>query len=964
MKKNKLKNISAYVSAFLISLFFNLYAETDASDLKIFSDIVTSYAGAAYPSVIQQADTLTAEYPDSAFYHKALLYKGESLCFLGRFAEAETALYKAACSDDNDVQVLSYYWLGKSRLAQKKNNEALEAFYKCCEISKSRKISKKSEHYYNMALFNAGETYFISEDYKKAIPVFESVISRGNEYPADAYSESFIMLFKSYLEEKKYSSLTSLYKKTPEMKGELSETYAQLSLLASNAYEKTGDYKNSWNCCTKALLSADEKTSSEAFIAAYRISVPYEKQTGTSTADFFKNITHKISANPEVLAETWIRIATDAFEKGDFENAETYFNNAETFDAEKKYASLISLYRAKIKGNTLELMGSVESDNELYSAYEAAFAEQYASVGDWSNCYVHGKNAYENIESGKDENLKRKSAFFYAVGLLNCGQIKEAENIIEKGKVPFKSGEPFYESSRKLLARIYAVSGREEKAIELYKGLELNAEESTDYAKVLFSCGYLSSSKKEGLKSNTMEGKYIAALSCFNLKEWNEAETLFSDYLKSNKKSNREYAVFYLGYCQYKLGKISACQTLENFSTNYAGHPLCYNAAVICANAMVTAGKIDEAIKQSCLALSLAKNETEKENAVLLTAALYEDSGNKESAIAVLAPYAKQSSDFGIRCKYKTALLYAGAGKLNEADKLFYEITQKHSASKFAEESCYRRAELFYSAGKYENAVKRFEDYKNLYPKGNFYEIVLFYSADSKKNLKKTSDAILAYELLLAEYPASTYAYSALRNLAALYKDSGNMPKVKECCSRMLACAMNEGQKAEARKLSESLTASTDSNSKKVSLQKNYEKLGKQKTLEGRIAGTELVKFIWAQEKYSDAAVELAETLYAEQCKKANIEAECLYAAQNAVILAESERNKKQYESSAQLFLSAAKYGRMAGNTALASRSLYGAAEAFYTDGKKGDAESVAKNLMELYGDTEYAKSVRQFINR
>ncbi|MCQ2241103.1 tetratricopeptide repeat protein [Treponema sp.] len=968
MKKNNMKKSIATVSALVLASFFCFAAPADSAtgDSWIFSEIVTAYSGAAYPSVIEHADKLVSNYPDSIYYHKALLYKGESLCSLGRYSDAEPVLSRACDSDDVDVQVLSFYWLGRTRLAMNKNKEAVEAFYRCCEISSSKKISKKSEHYYNMALFYAGKTYFISEDYNKSIPVFESVISRGDSYPVAAYSDSFVMLFESYLEENKYSSLISLYKKTPEMKGQpLSNLYAELSLLASTAYEKTGDYKNAWACCIKALSSTDESVSTEAFRTAYRISGPYEKQTGKSSASVFEAISDMFAADPDLLAEFWTRVATDCFENGDYENASTYFNKAEKYDQKKKYASLISLYRARLKGNTLELVGTVDDSNELYADYEAAFAEQYASIGDWTNCHNHGKNAYDKITSSDDVNLRRKSAYYYAMGLLNCGKISEAENVLENGKVSFKKDEPFYDGKQKILARCYALSGREETAIKIYSLLNLNGEEKADYAKVLFSCGYLSASKDMGLKSDTSDGKYIAALSSFNLKQWKDAEYLFGEYLRTNAKVNREYAVFYLGYCQYKLGKPSASDTLEKFSVNYKGHALCYNAAIICANSLIASEDFKRALNQSSLAINLARNSTERENATLLTSSIYADSGDLDRAIAVLSPYLKESSEFGIFCRYESALLYARAGKINESDRYFNEIYAKYPSSKYAEESAYRRAELYYSNEKYQTAITRFDEYKKSFPKGNFYESAIFYSADCQRKTGNSRGAILSYELLLVEYPKSTYAYVASRNLVQLYRDAGNYSKAMESCKKMLASALNEDQKKEAKKEEENLSLMVDSgNDPETMLKKKYESLGKHKSVDGRIAGTELAEFIWNKEKYSDEAVAIAEKIYSEQIKKSNVEAECAYAAKNGIILAESERHDREYLSSAELFLAAAKYARMANKEILASRALYGAAEAFDTAGKKGDAKSVAENLIELYPNTEYAKSVRELIKR
>ena len=99
MKKNKAKKITVAVSAVFLaaSLGFAGPADSASGDSWIFSEIVTAYSGAAYPSVIEHADTLVQNHPDSIYYYKALLYKGESLCFLGRNSEAEPVLRPHLC---------------------------------------------------------------------------------------------------------------------------------------------------------------------------------------------------------------------------------------------------------------------------------------------------------------------------------------------------------------------------------------------------------------------------------------------------------------------------------------------------------------------------------------------------------------------------------------------------------------------------------------------------------------------------------------------------------------------------------------------------------------------------------------------------------------------------------------------------------------------------------------------------
>ena len=973
MKRNETKKKAVAFFSVLISscLLYALPAVSDASDSRLYSEIVSAYSGAAYPSVVEYADELEKNYPESMYLDKSLIYKGESLFLLGRHKDAENVLLEASSKDDPDIKVQSLYWLGRSRLAMSKNNEALDSFFKCCQISKFNRISKKSENYYNLSLYYAGETYFAQEDYKNAIPVFESIVSRGDDYQVSLYCDSFIMLFECYLNVEKYSNLVALYRKTPESENpQLLEMYYRLTLLAAKAYENLGQYENSWNCCVKAFDSSDAGISSEALRIAYRISEPYEKETEKSTSSVFESNADRLNSNPALMAEFWTRLATDEFEKGNFEKAGNYFSKAEEFDDEKKYSSLIALYRGRMEGNTLELVNTLDESNEFYTDYETAFAEQYAAIEAWDLCYIHAKKSYESIDILRhSRELSLKASYYYALALFALGKTGESVSIIENGKTVCRNEDSFYVPFQKLLARCYSAIGKEGEALAIYSALDsrnnLNGPEKADYANLLFSCGYLSSARKVGMASLTPEGDYIAALSNFNLKNWNDAEKLFSRYLSSKPKRNADFALFYLGYCQYRLGKKSAYENLVSFLEKYPSHRLCYNACIVSANAALSDGEFEIATAQAQKAVSYSGNQSEKENAVLLVASIYADNGKLDSALETLSPFVKEKSEFGVRARYQSALLYAGAGRPSEADRLFSEIISKFPDSEYAEESCYNRGEIFYSAEKYSVALSRFSEYLQKFPKGKFSESALYYCGNCHRKMDNPQKAALQFEILLLDYPESTYAYSSCRNLVSSYTDLKNYVKAADYAKKMLSLAQTEDQRADAKKEISRLTKFiSGGDSRLVVLTERYESEGGSATRDGRIAGTELAEYLWSDESKKDEAIELAEKLFSIQSKDKNLDHECAYAARCAVILAQSERFANENNASASIYLTAARYARKAGLAEVAARALYGAAEAFDAAGKKGDAKVTVENLIELYPESSYARNSVKLLER
>lgn len=967
MKKNKIKRGFAVILLSLTSFLSFAKTESAVDEVQLYTEIVSSFSGAVYPQVVEYADDFAEKFPDSVYISKVQLYKGESCFHLSRYEDAEKILAVVSRSSSLDIKVMATYWHGRTLLKLGRNNEALNSLFDCCQTSQNKKLSKKSSAYYNLALYYAGETYFSMEEYEKAIPVFESIVSRGNEYSMEYYSASFEMLFDSYLKRENYQQLVSIYKKYPQPENADSGIlYSRLSLKAADAYEAMGRHEEAWNCLTAVFESSFPDEISAALKKAYGISSAYEKATGKSTGEIFAKASEKLSGQTGLLAEFWTRLATDEYENRNFEKAGEYFSRAETYDVDGRYSSLIALYRASMNGNQLELT-SLDEDQKLYVYYESSFAEKFAEIGDWDKCYIHAKNAYEKMDvTVHEKNLCQKAAYYYALSLCSFSKNGEALSIIENGKIRFEKTDSYYVPSCKILASIYAVSGRESDALAIYSVLDsegnLNSQEKADYAKLLFTCGYLGASKKVALSSSSTEALYVAAIASFNLKEWSEAESNFQKFLNANPKSNREFAEFYLGYCQYRLGKSKSVEVLSSFSEKYPNHSLCYNACLVCANAALAVKDFETAGLQASKAIDYSRNMDEKEQAVFLASSIYQDSGKSGMALKVLSPYLKDSSDFGIRARFQTALIYSSQKDLNSADRLFGEIQNKFSSSAYSDESAYRRGELYYSAGNYSVAAVRFSEYRKKFPKGRFSENALYYLAESFRLNGQKENAILNYEVLLLENAETSFAYSCCKNLALLFKESGRTEKASFYAQKMLSLAVTDQQKSESRNLVSALgKISGGEKSRYVVLSDEYRKKGEAATFDGRCAGTELAEYLWNEGK-TDEAVELAEKLYSIQTKSRNISSECGYAARCAVIMAKYERNSGENSSSAEIYLLAAKYARQSGDRDGAARALYGAAEAFDAAGRYGDSGATAKQLAELYPDTTYAASAKTFI--
>lgn len=958
MKKNKvLKNLLLCFFAVAGGACFSF-----SKDSALFKKIDSAYSGASYPAVVEYSSQLQKEFPSSPFLEKALLYKGESFFYLGRFEDSIQVLNGLSSSENNETKIFAQYWKGRSEFSLQDFSAALNSFYAVASISSGfNKKNKEINFVYKNSIYYAGLCSYSLRQYEKCIPIFESIIS-SNEYENSIFCNSLEILFDCYTNENEHSKLVKKYE---ELSPQNISCYWNLSFAAGNSFEKLGRKKEAFACYEKIALNAELPLSAWALQKAYYVS---EKDFPV----LIEKAKFALSGENSLLSEFWIRLGIDSFEKNDFDSAQKYFSSAEESDSEKKYSSLIGLYKAELASEDkiaiLDYYSSENFDKKYYAEYELAYAQQYAALGDFENSLVHAKNAYEKSLPEKKQ-LKQKSFYYYCLGLYSTGKSKQAISLIEKSKENAEIESKYFFAQKILYARCLAENGSLESAEKIYKDFfeksHLNNEQKYDYAKILFSLGNMSECKKVADSSSVYDAVYISALASFNMQDWKNSSAGFSKFIAENSKSPKiSFAEFYYGYSLYKMEKTSeAFNALKNFSEKYPESSLCYSSCIVSANSALKNFDFENAIVQAKKALNFSSSQKEKENAVLLCASIYSDAEKYQDAIKFLEPYAKDSSEFSIRCRYQIALLNSRIGKISEADKIFSEIQNKFYNSPFADESSFRRADLYYNSKNYEMASMRFSEYQKKFPKGKFIDASYYYSADSYRKLNQNEKSVLQYKILVENFPKSTFIYNARKNLSEIFEEQKKYEDALEQQNAILSIADSEEQRKTAeQKISFLKNLISGENSELALLEKRYVENSKNSTLEGRIAGTELAEFLMQSEQSKKNAFELAESLFKIQSSEKNQTLESSYAARTAFVCARYLRFQNKNKEAAQRFLTCAEFARKSGNDELAQKSIYGAAESFDAAKLYADSENSAKTLLELYPESSYKSAVQKFI--
>ncbi|MBR1404024.1 MAG: outer membrane protein assembly factor BamD [Treponema sp.] len=947
-------------------IFFVSFGCAFAENQNLSSQMKLSYKSGFYPGVVRFAEEILRTEKDTLASFRAAVYEGESLFRMGRVEDAISILQKYQMNGETQnpesilLNAARFYWLARGYFAQKEIAAAQSSFFASAAIYKelsdaNPKATEDSLDYYALSMLYGGKCFFFAEDYKNAVPLFEYVVSNGSKFSRFDYEDSARQLAQSYnaVGDVKSAQKCELVVSQLENASFNAETTYSLLILKGEAQETQKKYKAAYDTYCTVIEKAPSALAAQAMQKAYAVSSAHKSEVGSEPGSVIASAEARLSEYPDLLSEFWTRLAVDAFNAKDYEKSRAYFGEAEpnANDAQKEIAAV---YRAEIAyisaTNTSE-----GSKNALSILLEAAKSKTLAKsetiklslarfsgyLKNWNDCEKYASDCMKS----ELPDVKETAVYWTALAKYESGDVQQAATTIENynrelnglslssyktktANAPIKITD---KSILNLYAKALAKQGKYHDADVIFYSLgeknQLDNDGRLDYSRTLLIAGHYVSTKEQAAKATGDEALYLSALASFNQRKWQEAESGFSK-VSSSKTLAADYvayAQFYLGYAQYQLGAYaSAVTSLTRFIEENPLHDFVWSAYMTIARAAAFAKNESAAISASQNAVKTARNETDKNEAIILSAGIYSDSGRYDDALNVLAPYLTRRTPFGYECKYRSAEISVQKGNLAEADRAFAELAslQDKNAALIAEESSYRRAEIAYSSQSYKKAAELFEEYNRKFPAGRFRFAAIYFSADSLAKSGNETRAILRYLQIVDSKSETSYRYGSEKNLVDLYQKTGEYASALSMANKMIdeygSQALNDGMSQKVKELQKSAGATETS----LALQ------------------------------ISDAEKTLA--------KQKNDPAQSEDALKNALFLAGAYRTKGENKKSAELYLEALKYARQAGNDELAARSFYGAVESFDAAGLYADAKATFTEMKKLYPESTFTKDAEK----
>ncbi len=902
------------------------WAQSDAqsSELNIYNEL-NIYANAQYyPGVLEQAELLEKNYPQSVFIVTARIAKGQALIALNRFEEAEETFIEVLSSLRFGAEDYAkcWYYLGRAYYADGDYTNAISAFHTVCDVEQRE---NKLEYYHSSILF-AGRIQFFMELYSDSVPLLEYVVSNGNYFTKPEYDEAVQKLAYAYNNIYSYDKTIKLYNKLS--KDDFSDNvYASLTINAAEAYEKSGQTEKAYQ-----ILQANNNEDFKEMLCSYRLN-----------------------------------LGAAAYNKKDYQSAAEYFSLAKESAATHTYLTAF-IYQQKIELDTqgkaaaeqvekallireAEILQAAQDIPGLADSYNSLLMRTKAFTGQNEDALAY----YERIEKPGAKDV------LTAATILSKKSKAEAESLI----APFIADTDCAVLYARLLCANAKYSAAEEVYARLEKNKKLDADSRIEYAKVL----YRQKKWNEALRVIAAHSShplfpYVSGLCQYNLKNYSSAYDYLDVYGKSKTTvaGYKKLAHFYKGVSAYKEGKYStAYSDLSGYVKAYTDRDeYLYTAYELAAKSALMQSDFKNAAAMARGMITASLQVSQKQNAVIYCSEILADCKDYDGAIALLSEYTAEKSDFAVKCISAIARVYEKKGELEKADSQYSVIQRDYTGTEAAEDAAYRSGEIYYSAERFSEAETRFTKYIYNYVNGHYVDAAYYFSGDCNMRLGELDKAIMQNTTLVSKYPASIYSYGAYKNLLQAYYEQENY---RDALSTARLLVRDYKDQATSDQIGqrvvdlERIVSGTDR--EVVEKLGEYERAEKTASKKGRNAGSQLVK-LYAGHDENEKALELALELLEYQ-KDGD---EMYYAAENADFAAGYYYKAGESKKAAEYYLKAAEYYRTSGQDKddKAAAALYSAVDSFVSAGLRGDAQVTANLLVELYPNTKQGQKVMNLL--
>lgn len=911
---------------FVYSSFYEKNDFKESGSFQLIKDIQLDLEKGFYSLVIEKANQLEKEYPNSRFIQQANRCKIEALYFLGRKQEAKNLLKKLDFHGDSE------YFKGRLFFDEQKYFEAVKSFYESAKFFESS--STLNERYFSCLYYSAKSLNLLGE-YKKSLPILLSFVEKKGY--SSYQGEVFFLLCQSFFEQKDFVKVCSLYEKTSEIHSFVNEKYfRKILLMAASSYDEINNSQKAQSLYTK-------------------ISQDYEVE-GLGISEF------------------WVKSGIESFNEDDFSDALRCFEVAKsTENLTDDLQDIILMYQAQIKAkieNYSEAIKFLENNSVKNQKYFYSLMCVFsAQAKDYAKSISYGeKLLQENFELSSSE---EQVLFWYAFSLFKTNQNEKAiqivnkisENSLEtqtlKAKIQFEKNK---EISSNEFAKIFEKNKNSQNAFENF------VIENLTFGKTDFLTKN-NSSKNLSLLENSELKNYFLGLANYLEGNWNDCINFMDEHLKSSKVK-QDFAKFYKAYSLFMIQEnkssyelfIEAQKTLPE-KAKFQSLFLASQCALALYNQSSENVWLENAISSGELACKVSVDESKKLDCLILLSQLYSLNSDYEKAVSLIEPYSTKKDETSLKCLYVLASLHKQAGNITKADEVYEVLANRWPQTEIAQESLFMQGQLFFENNKWGEASDKFSSYRKNYPNGKFYLQACFYNGMALKNLGNDSLAILLLEECANSNKQNELSFISLVELMNLYRQKGDYENAVKTGTSLLKNYPEQAKEKNIKKTIEEISyLASGEDEKTAGFMATFINEGRMSTLSGRKAGFKVAKsYISVPSTKEEGAKLLQEFIsVAEKSSSKNEETENLASAY--YLIGTYYREKLDYEKASSNFLLSAQY-YASFDKEFSARALYGAIESFDCNSSFADSKQTYFTLKEKYPQSHWTQRAYSLVS-
>lgn len=443
--------------------------------------------------------------------------------------------------------------------------------------------------------------------------------------------------------------------------------------------------------------------------------------------------------------------------------------------------------------------------------------------------------------------------------------------------------------------------------------------------------------------------KYLLGLAYLGTEKYDKAESFLG--------TDSVFALFYTAYCQYVLGKTS--ESYENFvkvTKNYPAHRLGIESHIYAAKCCIFNNDFENAIREGKFAVNKATDLSQKIEAALLVANLYQEQNKSDEAISLLISISSTYNEKNIPVKFKIAEIYSLQGQISEANLIYEDIQNFYSGTVYAEEAAFKRGKMYFDNEQYFPAKNHFTYCESNFPKGNFAEQALYYNAISRENIGEIDEAVLQYLKIISLYENSYYVFSAHERLAFLFYENGEYNRalseinfLQENYTEQVAFSTVNNLKPQL----ELLISGEDEDM--VDLLQQWNKNKKAETLDGMNVGIQLAEKYLVSVEEKEKGVDILNQILAKISENTTSYEKAKVAAKANTLLGLYNCINADYVLGSEYYLKSASF-YMGISAESAAESMYKAALALSNARKSKDVELVYNKMKTLYPNSTWTE--------